>query len=215
MKKFRLSLIASLVIIILSTGNIYAQAPAEFGLTTGGFTNFPANQDYLKRNIKALYIAPYVRTGNHEFSAGISVPLRAHSLWYDNEYINPSIGARASYKFYFFKLDERENLFIHYTFQYLRLAVDFENELGDEIYKIHETDSYINNTIGIGYNLYFDSKKRFSLYYTLDYIISQAGYRLGQAGNNDLWTMHYIWNNLSTHVGLSFKLVSLDKKEKK
>jgi len=83
-------------------------------------------------------------------------------------------------------------------------------------YNWNEKDMYINNVIGLGYNLYFDTEGRFGLYYTLDYVISQTGYKLSSAGyNNNSWSTNYIWNNLSTHIGLVFKLTSLKKKEKK
>ena len=75
---------------------------------------------------------------------------------------------------------------------------------------------YINNVIGLGYNLYFDTEGRFGLYYTLDYLISQTGYKLaGPGSNTNSWTTQYVWNNLSTHIGLIFKLTSLKKKEEK
>jgi hypothetical protein len=73
---------------------------------------------------------------------------------------------------------------------------------------------YINNVIGLGYNLFFDMDERFGLYYILDYVISQAGYRVGTPdANDDSWTTQYIWNNLSTHFGLSFKVTSIKKKK--
>jgi hypothetical protein len=79
-----------------------------------------------------------------------------------------------------------------------------------------ETDIYINNVIGLGYNLFLDTQERFGFYYTLDYVISQAGYKLGTPGFNDnSWATQYIWNNLSTSFGFIFKLTPLKKKEKK
>jgi hypothetical protein len=70
--------------------------------------------------------------------------------------------------------------------------------------------------IGLGYNLFFDINRRFGLYYTLDYVISQTGYKLDAPSYTDnTWTTRYIWNNLSTHVGLSFKITSLKKTVKK
>jgi len=56
----------------------------EFGITAGGFTNFPANQKSMKEDINVLYIAPYIRTGQHEFSAGILYPLTTHGLFFND-----------------------------------------------------------------------------------------------------------------------------------
>jgi hypothetical protein len=47
----------------------------EFGITAGGFTNFPANKNYLKENISVFYIAPYLRIGRHEFTAGLALDI--------------------------------------------------------------------------------------------------------------------------------------------
>jgi hypothetical protein len=64
--------------------------------------------------------------------------------------------------------------------------------------------------------LFFDINRRFGLYYTLDYVISQAGYKLRtDAFNGNSWQTQYIWNNLSTNFGLIFKITSLKKNDKK
>ncbi|MCX6252692.1 MAG: hypothetical protein NTX61_18310 [Bacteroidetes bacterium] len=53
--------------------------------------------------------------------------------------------------------------------------------------------------IGLGYNLFLDTDERFGFYYTLDYIISQSGYKTGTPDfKNNSWTTQYVWNNLST-----------------
>jgi hypothetical protein len=70
--------------------------------------------------------------------------------------------------------------------------------------------------IGLGYNLFFDTGGRFGLYYTLDYVISQTGYKLGTPGiKNTSWNVQYLWDHLSTNFGFIFKLTSLKKKDKK
>jgi hypothetical protein len=203
----------------------------EFGISTGEFTNFPANQNYLKQDMTVFYVAPYIRTGKHEFSAGIVYPLSTNGLYATDHTVKPRLGAIAGYKFYLFDVYGRENLFIHYLFQYLRYGGAFDTHTtqlgysgafgtytipGNQLYHWTETDMYINNVIGLGYNLFLDSDERFGFYYTLDYIISQAGYKFGGNGYNDnSWATRYIWNNLSTHLGFSFKLTSLKKKDKK
>jgi hypothetical protein len=190
----------------------------EFGITTGGFTNFPANQNYMKDYMNAIYLSPYVRTGQHEFSAGILFPLKTHALNFQDNNIDPRLGFIAGYKFYVFNIYGRENMFIHYAFEYLRFEGDYVNEVSQSIQTVQwtEKDMYINNVIGLGYNLFFDYNRRFGLYYTLDYLISQASYKLSdQNSNPDSWTTKFVWNNLSTHFGLIFKLTSLKKKEKK
>ena len=190
----------------------------EFGITAGAFTNFPADQNYLKENIKVFYIAPYLRMGKHEFSAGIVYPLEIHGLYFNNDNINPRLGATAGYKFYIFNVFGRENMFVHYSFQYLRFTGNYDkyDSWSNQSYHWTETDTHINNVIGLGYNLFFDMNARFGIYYSLDYVISQTGYKLGTPGSNDnSWTTQYIWNNLSTNFGFSFKLTSLKKKDKK
>ena len=190
----------------------------DFGIAAGGFTNFPANKNYLKENISAFYAAPYFQVGRHEFSLGILYPLSTTALNFNENNINPCAGAIASYKFYVFNPYYRENLFIHYSFQYLRFkgVYDVSSTTGYQPGQWTETDMYINNLIGLGYNLYFDTEGRFGFYYILDYVISQQGYKLsGPGSNSSKWVTQYIWNNLSSHFGFTFKLTSLKKKEKK
>ena len=189
----------------------------EFGIDAGALTNFPANQDYQKKNMSMLYLAPYLRTGRHEFSAGLIYPLTTHGLFFNDQNMNPRMGALAGYKFYVFNVSGRENLFVHYMFQYLRFKGNYDTYYTWSPMPYHwtETDMYINNVIGFGYNLFFDAGERFGFYYTLDYLISQAGYRLGASTSTDnSWATQYIWNKLSTNVGFSFKLTSLKKKTK-
>ncbi len=220
MKRFIAILLTAQFMFIISH-KLFSQSNTimqEFGITTGAFTNFPANQNYLKENISVFYIAPYLRTGKHEFSAGIVYPLKTHGLYFNDNNINPRLGAMAGYKFYIFNVYGRENLFVHYSFQYLRFigGSDVYYIWNNQSYHWTETDTYINNVIGLGYNLFFDINERFGFYYTLDYVISQAGYKLGTPGFNDnFWATQYIWNNLSTNFGFSFKLNSLKKKDKK
>lgn len=189
----------------------------EFGIITGALTNFPANQNYLKENITVFYLTPYVRTGKHEFSAGIVYPLSTQGLYFNDNNINPRLGAMAGYKFYIFNVLGRENLFVHYSFQYLRFGGNFDTHiLNNQPYHWTETDMCINNVIGLGYNLFFDYNERFGFYYTLDYVISQTGYKLSSSDvNNNSWATQYFWNHLSTNFGFIFKLGSLTKKNKK
>ena len=191
---------------------------SEFGITTGAFTNFPANQDYLKESMSVFYIAPYIRTGKHEFSAGVVYPLTHQALYLSDQNVDPRLGAMAGYKFYIFDIYGRENLFVHYSFQYLRFAGSYDKSYSGSTqpYQWTETDMYINNVIGFGYNLFFDNNERFGLFYTLDYVISQAGHNIATPGfHHDSWATQYIWNNISTNFGLSFKLTSLKKRVKK
>jgi len=218
--KTRLTIILlTLPFLLIISGKLYSQDAVmkEFGISTGAFTNFPADQNYRKVNISVFYTAPYVRVGQHEFSAGIVYPLKTHSLYFNESNINPRLGAVASYKFYVLDILGRENLFIHYSFQYLRFKGTFATDStpGYPPYNRTETDTYINNTIGVGYNLFFDTNERFSFFYILDYVITQTGYKINIPGSgNNSWTTKYIWNNLSTHVGFSFRLGSLNKKIK-
>jgi len=190
----------------------------EFGISTGAFTNFPANQNYLKENISVFYVAPYVRVGKHEFSAGMVYPLNYMGLYFTDNTLNSRPGAIAGYKFYVFDIYGRENMFIHYSFQYLRYKGSFDQAdlSGSQSVNLTETDMYINNVIGLGYNIFFDNNERFGLYYTLDYVISQAGFKVGASGGNATsWSTQYVWNNISTGIGLIFRLTSLNKKVKK
>jgi hypothetical protein len=192
--------------------------PSELGISVGGYSNFPANQHYLDEYMPALYIAPYLRTGKHEFSLGLNVPLAAHGLHFTDNTLSPRPGFIAGYRFYVFNIYGQENMFIHYSLQYLRFKGEVDTYPPDipGPVKVTETDMYINNTIGLGYNLFFDSDERFSLCYILDYAVSQAGYKTPGAGANpDMWKTEYFWNRISTHIALSFRLTSLNKKQKK
>jgi len=213
------ALLTALCLFILSN-TLYSQSASihsEFGITAGAFTNFPADSSYLKENINVFYLAPYVRTGRHEFSAGLLYQLAAHALYFTGNNVSPRLGATAGYKFYVFNVYGRENLFIHYSFQYLRFvgSYDIYDRWGN-LLPVTETNTYINNVIGLGYNLYFDTNERFGFYYTLDWVISQTGYNLKSPHNNpNTWTTRYVWNNISTNFGFIFKIMSLKKRNKK
>ncbi len=209
------------ILLLIVSNGLFSQSSSdmqEFGISTGGFTNFPANQDYLKKGISVLWVAPYLRTGKHEFSIGIIFPLQTKALFFNDNNINPRLGATAGYKFYVFNVFGRENLFVHYSFQYLRFMKPYDIYFNGSSQPYHwtETDTYINNVIGLGYNLFFDTEERFGLFYTLDYVITQTSYKISTAGFKDNpWAAQYIWNNLSTGFGLSFKLTSLKKEKQK
>jgi hypothetical protein len=209
-------------LIVLLPGKLFPQSDKgmkEFGITTGGLSNFPANKNYMTDYYSMVYIAPYVRAGQHEFSAGITLPLSTKALYFTDDKIDPRPGFTAGYKFFLFDIGGQENLFIHYMFQYLRFKGSYDKSYPgiNQTYHWTETDMYINNVIGLGYNLFFDSHRRFGLYYTLDYVITQQGFKLIDPNSNSGsgWLTNYIWNNLSTHFGLIFKITSLNKKETK
>jgi hypothetical protein len=190
----------------------------EFGITTGTFSNFPANQNYFKDAITVFYAAPYVRVGKHEFSAGVVYPLSTEGLNFSDYNVKPRLGATAGYKFYIFNVYGVENLFIHYSFQYLRFKghYDVYDKSNNQIFPWDETDMYINNVIGLGYNVFFDVHGRFGFYYILDYVIAQTSYKLDTPGvNSGPWSTQYIWNNLSTNIGFIFKITSLKKNPEK
>jgi hypothetical protein len=199
---------------------IYAQPDEihkEFGIMAGAFGNFPASKDYLDKNIKSFYIAPYIRAGRHEFLAGLLYPLKTDALFYPDSSINSRPGFTAGYKFYIFNPEGRENLFIHYSFQYLRFKGTYGKDYGGGIgvLSVTEKDMYINNVIGLGYHIFFDMNGRFGLYYILDYVISQTGYKTDQSAfSNDMWRSDFIWNNLSSNVGFIFKLMPIKSKVK-
>jgi hypothetical protein len=220
MKKHIAFLLAAVFTFIVSD-TLYSQSedtPKEFGIAAGALANFPANKDYLNNNITVFYATPYVRTGRHEFSAGILYPLAAPSINYPDEFIDPRVGATAGYKFYIFNPQGRENLFVHYMFQYLRFKSDYVKNYGieNQLVNVTETDMYINNVIGLGYNIFFDMNARFGFYYTLDYIISSTGSKLvTSVSNESSWNSQFVWNSLSTNIGFTFKITSLKKNEKK
>jgi hypothetical protein len=210
MKTFFQLLIMGTALMVV-TENVFSQSETpykEFGIDAGGFTNFPANQNYMTDGMGILYVAPYVRAGRHEFSAGFLYPVKHKGLYFSSDDLDPRLGAIAGYKFYVFDPQGRENLFVHYSFEYVR----FQGMPTD----VTETDMYINNAIGLGYNVFFDTKARFGLYYLLDYVITQTGYQLdGPGAEGGSWTTRHVWNNLSTHFGLSFKLTEIKKKSPK
>ena len=219
MKKL-ISILLSTQLVFLFSATVFSQSSSdmqEFGITAGGLSNFPATQDYLKKGMNMMYIAPYVRTGKHEFSAGLIYPLTTKGLFFTDNTVNARLGVTAGYKFYIFNVFGRENLFVHYMFQYLRFKGNsdlYDNKSGQSV-KMTETDRYINNVVGLGYNLFFDTNEKFGFFYTLDYVISQTGYKLVASVNTDNnWASQYVWNRLSTNVGVSFKITSLKKKVK-
>lgn len=213
-------LIASVIIVAVSL-QVFAQDDEfkqDFGITIGGFTNFPANENYLKDYMSIIYVAPYIQVGRHEFSVGVTYPFSTKALFFNDNTISSRIGAVAGYKFYVFNPYGRENLFIHYAFQYLRFkgAYDASSSSGIPPGNWTETDMYINNVIGLGYNLYFDMEERFGLYYILDYVISQTSCNLNSSAvSSHNWNSQYVWNNISTQIGFVFKLTPLKKKVKK
>jgi hypothetical protein len=216
-----IAILISLQVMVAISPKLFSQTTTllkEVGIDAGGLTNFPANQNYLTENMSMLYIAPYLRTGKHEFSVGIVYPLTTHGIYFNDNNISSRPGIIAGYKFYIFDVEGRENMFIHYSFQYLKYKGSYDIYYHESTQPYHyvETDMYINNVIGLGYNLFFDTNERFGLYYILDYVVSQAGYKLGSSGlNENSWATKYIWNNISTHFGLSIKLSSLKKKDSK
>ncbi len=217
--KSLIGILLSLLTVLMVTGNSYSQPEArEFGISVGGYSNFPANQNYLKQNMGVIYVAPYVRAGRHEFSLGLQYPVAHKGLYYTENSINPMPGFIAGYKYYVFNAYGRENLFIHYAFEYLRFKGKYDVFYSQDntTYNWTEKDMYINNVIGLGYNVFFDMNGRFGLYYTLDYLISQAGYKLNSpVYSSNTWNTDFVWNRLSTHIGLLFKITSFNKKEKK
>jgi hypothetical protein len=224
--KVKVNLMKNLITIFLTaqfifiSGRLFPQSDAirsELGVSVGEFTNFPCDRNYQKEDMTVFYVSPYVRTGRHEFSAGIVYELKYDALNFSDHKLTPCSGAVAGYKFYIFNPDGIENLFIHYSFQYLRFKDNLDITFSDgSLQRWTETDTYINNVIGLGYNVYFDPKERFGFFYTLDYVISQTGDKLAGPGySEDSWTTRYVWNHLSTHLGFTFKLTSLQKKTPK
>lgn len=213
MKKY----IAFVILLCLGfiQGHLDAQTagvPKEFGIAAGGFTNFPANKHYLDETISAFCLEPYIRSGRHEFSLGILFPLGTGAMFFSDETLYPRPGAVAEYKYYVFNPEGRENLFIHYAFQYMRFKGTYDLLHSADPYQFTEKDMYINHVIGLGYHLFFDTKGRFGLYYTLDYMISSAGYQVtGPMRDPGYWTTRYLWNHLSTNFGLTFKICPLKK----
>jgi hypothetical protein len=217
-KYFPVSLLAALLLMI--SINLFSQSTAlnrEFGLTVGGFTNFPANKHYLDDNIKVVSLAPYIIVGKHEFYAGILYPLNAKGLysgWFAEQKLIARPGATAGYKFYIFNKAGRENMYVNYSFQYLRFTGTFVGGINN--FQWFETDYDINNVFSLGYVVYFDTQQRFGMYYSLGYVISQGSYKTTmEVPSYFPWKTKFIWNNVNTNVGLSFKLKSFDKKTPK
>jgi hypothetical protein len=215
MKKYTVSFLGAIFLLISYTS--FSQSTAlnrEFGLAVGGFTNFPANKHYLDDNIKIISLTPYIIIGKHEFYAGILYPLNANGL-YSGEKLNSRPGATAGYTFYIFNKAGRENMYVNYSFQYLRYKGPFDvyPDPGFSPYKFTEKNTYINNVFSLGYVVYFDTQQRFGMYYSLGYVISQGGYQEYLNHNfRDQWTTQYIWDHINTNVGFSFKLKNFDKK---
>jgi hypothetical protein len=219
--------VAILVITGLATQSLRSQeseTPKELGINVGGFSHFPANKNFMTDYKSMVYVAPYVRAGNHEFMAGLLYPLSTYGIYYTDKMLKPMPGFIAGYKFYVFNVYGRENMFIHYNFEYLRykLTQDDLHVWNGTPNTITETDMYINNVIGLGYNVFFDMNARFGLFYTLDYVISQGGFRLATDEpvpsyilpmvNSGTFVTKYFWNNLSNQIGFLFRLTPIKKK---
>ncbi|HNY02541.1 MAG TPA: hypothetical protein PKG48_08140 [Bacteroidales bacterium] len=202
-----------------SPGSLFSQsAPGdmnEIGILAGGFTNFPANRHYLEEDINFVYAAPYLRTGHHEFSAGLLYPLPAKGLYLANDRLSSRPGFVGSYKFTVFDVYARENLFLHYAFEYVTFsgkAAVVQPGTGLTETKT-EKDRYFNHAIGLGYSLFFDRDGRFGLYYLLDYVISQTRYSVDAPSLPEgLKSSRTFWDHVGTQIGLSFKIVPLKKK---
>ncbi|MFZ4523188.1 MAG: hypothetical protein ACOYNC_15870 [Bacteroidales bacterium] len=220
MKKFIVILFA-LQLTVTVANKVCSQSNNDlrvFGISAGALTNYPANQDFLKESVSVFYLTPYFLAGRHEFSAGILYPLKTKALYFTDDNIDPRPGFGAGYKFYIFNIYGRENLFVHYTFQYLRFKDSYTKYYYENGIPYHrtETDTYINNVIGLGYNLYLDNNARFGFFYTLDYVVSQTGFQVDPSANNQsLWITQYAWNRLSTNFGFTFRLTPTRSKEKK
>jgi hypothetical protein len=219
MKRF-IGILLTAQFVFLFSCELFSQTESvykELGLDAGTFTNFPCNQHYLSQNITVFYVAPYVRAGQHEFSAGFAYPTQAYALFGTEHKLDPCMGATAGYKWYIFNAAGRENLYVHYSFQYLRFRGSYDTYFTGSSNPVHwdETDMYINNVIGLGYNLFFDADARFGLFYSLDYVISQTSYNTNSQNSGvKTWTTQFAWNNISTNLGLLFKLTSFKKKAK-
>ncbi len=214
MKKSIKVLLLAMLMPFLSN-HLYAQdggLKREFGLSVGGFTNFPCNESFWDDHTSAITLAPSVRVGKHEFYGGMLYPLNQGGLATGDQLISKP-GAIAGYKFYLFNINGRENLYLNYSFQYLRFKGSYTSSGTFNDLKVYENDTYINNVFSLGYVVFFDANQRFGFYYTLGYMISQASNKLGWESNHlDFWYSKYIWNNLSTNIGFGFKLKSFDKK---
>ena len=201
------------------TEKMFSQSNAdmrEFGISFGSFTNFPANQNYLKKDISVIYLTPYVRLGKSEISAGVLYPIPAKGLFFSDNNLDSRLGGTASYKFYIFNVYGRENLFVHYAFQYIKFVgnVDGYYSGSTEMYHMTETDTYINNVIGLGYNVFFDMNGRFGFFYTLDYVIYNTNYKVtnNTVPMDPASSTQNVWNNLSTNIGFLIKITSLKRK---
>jgi hypothetical protein len=201
----------TVILIIAFAGQAFPQkdTTGELGITFGGFTNFPANKDYLNKNHSAFYLAPAYRIGKHEFTLGISIPLNTDALFQTDSTIKSRPGFIAGYRFYFADIYGQEKFFIHYNFQYLRYSRDYEVLVMPKSTEAGwtEKDMYINNIIGLGYYLYLGSKNQCGFYYVLDYVISQRSYHVkGPFLEGHTWISEFVWNNLSTGLGFYIKL---------
>ena len=212
MKKYITASVLAVSLLLISIGS-FSQSIGlnrEVGITLGGFTNFPSNQHFLDNNVKVISLAPYVTVGKHQFYAGILYPLNANGL-YSGAKLNSRPGATAGYTYYIFNKAGRENMYVNYSFQYLRFTGTFVG--GPSHYQYFETDYDINNVFSLGYVVYFDTQQRFGMYYSLGYVISQGSYQSTmEAPTHFPWKTQFIWNNINTNLGFSFKLKQFDKK---
>jgi hypothetical protein len=147
-----------LIVFIFISDNLFSQTNDNkkyLNIRTG----FLVNADMMSKDFEyAFYIAPSFLIKRHEIFLGPLLTDRHSGLW-----SSPQFGCIAGYNFYIFKDPMRVNLYLSYSIQYYEHKADNSDHYGFIV------ADYCSNTIGFGFNFFFDKKKILSLFNTTGY----------------------------------------------
>jgi hypothetical protein len=182
---------------MLTSSGLFSQSDTvrkQLGINTGIFFNYSFTENI---TIGGAYLDLYKRIGKHEYYGGLIYQSKPKGELTEGE-LKPRFGIIAGYKFYFYKFPHRENIFLHYTFQYLSFIGRYPKySHGSYIGDYTQNDDFINNIIGLGFTVFFNKKQRFGFYYSFGYIISKH-----IAGG-------FNWSFINSNFGFNFKLTNL------
>jgi hypothetical protein len=202
MKKTTVSVIFLIISLTVSPCLFSQKDPLrkQFGISVGAFIN----PTFDLEKTGGAYVAFYRRIEKHEFSLGLIYPSHTQGRL-SNDDIKPTFGALAAYKCYLLDPVRRENLFVYYSLHVLRYCGSYYYYTGSGgIHHAGETDTYINNIAGVGFNVFMDKEQRFSFYYSIGYVISYWMTEEDQSG--------FVLNALNSNAGFSFKLAPKGKR---
>lgn len=205
MKKAFYYLILILIIAIIIPNMVFSQQAENFkplSLSSG----FILNVDFESKNLlESGYIAASLRIKKHEFYVGPVITELSYLR-------SPKIvfGGIAGYKYYIFKEPANINVFLNYSLQYFQHSGEHYVYTGYYIIKNKWTEDNCINTFGFGFNVFFDKKRKFSLYNTMGYSVYPMRYK--ESSYSDVYTS---WGYINATLGLTIRIGSTKKKSEK